>query len=118
MIAIELGEKIIKESDDLGTAKITIVCSFHIVDFIIDSTTMEIKYKDIIIKKINEVENIFVSKNLLNVEKADLKNLKYILPFEYTFTTKNLIDKLNKEGIVIDADMQIDITESRIKLAK
>ena len=158
MIAIELGEKIIKESNDLDTAKITIGCPSHIVDFylldiinkvkkdypnlkikiisgvggqelidmleehkvdfIIDSTVVEIKYNDIIMKKIKEVDNIFVSKNLLNVENEDLKNLKYILPFEYTFTTKNLIDKLNKEGIAIDIDMQIDITELRIKLAK
>lgn len=156
--AIELGEKIVKESNDLGTSKITIGCPSHIVDFylsdiinkvkkdypnlkmkiisgiggqelidllenhkvdfIIDSTTMEIKYKDIIMKKIKEVENIFVSKNLLNIKKVDLKTLKYILPFEYTFTTKNLIDKLNKEGIAINIDMEVDITESRIKLAK
>lgn len=158
MTAIELGEKIIKESNDIETATITIGSPSHIVDFylldiinevkkdypnlkikiisgvggqelldlleehkvdfIIGSATVEIKYNDIITKKIKEVENIFVSKNLLNIKKTDLKTLKYILPFEFTSTTKNLIDKFKKENISLNVDMQIDITELRIKLAK
>lgn len=159
MTAIELGEKILKEKNDLSTGKLVIGCPSHItdfylidiineakkeysnleikiisgvggqeliellenhkIDFAIETTTMDIQYKDIVVEKIKEIENIFISKRPLKIkELKELENYKYILPFEYTSTTRRLVDTLNKNNVSIKADIEIDITELRIKSVK
>lgn len=159
MTAIDLGEKLVLQNNDLYTGEIIIGCPSHIstfylikylekfkkdfpdvtiklksgananellellenhkIDFIIDSTQIEPRYNNIVIKEIKEIPNIFISKEPINItELKDLENFKYILPFEYTSTTKKLIDCLKKNKIIIKPNIEIDITELRISAVK
>ena len=91
----------------------------HKIDFIVDGTNLDMEYNNIEIKKIREMENIFVSKEKIEIKNLkELENYKFILPFDYSKTRKNLIECLKKEGIQIKANLEIDITESRIDAAK
>jgi len=91
----------------------------HKIDFILDATQFETSYNNIEIKKIKEISNIFViNKNLKIKNIKELENLKFILPYEYTSTTKNLIECLKENDVYIKTSMEIDITELRINAAK
>lgn len=91
----------------------------HKIDFIIDTAHIETNYNNIVIKEMKELENIFISKQPLIInDLKDLENLKYILNFEYTSTTRKLMETLAKYNISINVSMECDITELRINCAK
>ncbi len=91
----------------------------HKIDFAIDSSQIDINFKDIEIEEIKTIENIFISKKPLKIKELNqLKEQKYILPFEYTSTAKKLINSLKMYNISIEAYMEIDITELRINAVK
>ena len=93
----------------------------HEIHFMIDSTHCELKNKDITVKIIREVNNTFVSKSALKINNLkDLEQLKLILPFSNTSTTKSLINVLSDYKVLIDEKNknEIDITELRIEEAK
>ena len=91
----------------------------HKIDFIVDCTALDIEYSNIEVIKIKEMQNIFISKEKIEInDLKELENYKFILPFDYSKTRKNLIECLKKEGVNIKADLEIDITESRIDATK
>ena len=91
----------------------------HKIDFAVDSTSMNIKNKDIVKEELMEVENIFVSKKPTKIDDIkELTNFKLVLGGEYTHTTQELINTLKEHGVSIKPSVEIDITELRISAAK
>ena len=91
----------------------------HKIDFAIDSTSMNIKNKDIVREELMEVENIFVSNKPLVIDDIkDLANYRLILGSEYTHTTQELVNSLKQYDVDIKPSAEIDITELRISAAK
>lgn len=91
----------------------------HKLDFIINTSTVETKYNNLVVEKIKDVENIFVYNQPLELnELNELEKLNLILNFENSSTIKNLKNLLLKYGVNISANSQCDITEVRIKSAK
>ena len=91
----------------------------HKIDFAVDSTSMNIKNKDIVKEELMEVENIFVSKKPTKIEDIkELTNFKLVLGGEYTHTTQELINTLKEHGVSIKPNVEMDITELRISAAK
>lgn len=91
----------------------------HKIDFAVDSTSMNIKNKDIVKEELMEVENIFVSKKPTKIDDIkDITNFKLVLGGEYTHTTQELINTLKEHGVSIKPNVEMDITELRISAAK
>lgn len=91
----------------------------HKIDFAVDSTSMNIKNKDIVKEELMEVENIFVSKKPTKIDDIkELTNFKLVLGGEYTHTTQELINTLKEHGVSIKPSVEMDITELRISAAK
>ena len=91
----------------------------HKIDFAVDSTSMNIKNKDIVKEELMEVENIFVSKKPTKINDIkDITNFKLVLGGEYTHTTQELINTLKEHGVSIKPNVEMDITELRISAAK
>lgn len=91
----------------------------HKVDFIIDSAHFDATYNNLKIDEIKTIENILVSSKEITIKNLkDLEQFNFILGFEYTTTTKKLIKKLKENDISIKANMEIDITELRVEMAK
>lgn len=91
----------------------------HKIDFAVDSTSMNIKNKDIVKEELMEVENIFVSKKPTKIDDIkELTNFKLVLGGEYTHTTQELINTLKEHGVSIKPSVEMDITELRVSAAK
>lgn len=91
----------------------------HKIDFAVDSTSMNIKNKDIVKEELMEVENIFVSKKPTKINDIkEITNFKLVLGGEYTHTTQELINTLKEHGVSIKPNVEMDITELRISAAK
>ena len=91
----------------------------HKIDFAIDSTSMDIKNKDIVREELMEVENIFVSNKPVVIDNIkDLADYRLILGSEYTHTTQELVNSLKQYDVDIKPSAEIDITELRISSAK
>lgn len=120
-------EKIKKEHEGLNIKLITAptgeellrLLENHKVDFILDSTKLDINNNQIMNKKIKDIENIFISKEPIQVkELKDLEKYNFILGLEYTSTSKRLVRKLMENGIHIHSTLEIDITELKISAVK
>ena len=91
----------------------------HKIDFAVDSTSMNIKNKDIVKEELMEVENIFVSKKPTKINDIkDITNFKLVLGGEYTHTTQELINTLKEHGVSIKPSVEMDITELIVSAAK
>ena len=91
----------------------------HKIDFAVDSTSMNIKNKDIVKEELMGVENIFVSKKPTKINDIkDITNFKLVLGGEYTHTTQELINTLKEHGVSIKPSVEMDITELRVSAAK
>lgn len=120
-------EKIKKEHEGLNIKLITAptgeellrLLENHKVDFILDSTKLDINNNQIMNKKIKDIENIFISKKPIQIkELKDLEKYNFILGLEYTSTSKRLVRKLMANGIHIHSTLEIDITELKISAVK
>lgn len=90
----------------------------HNLDFIITDIIMTGE-NDLVIEELKEVNNVFVSKEPLKISKLkELEELKYILNFDYTNTTKQLLKVLNAHNINIKSKITCDNTELRVQYAK
>ena len=88
----------------------------HKIDFAVDSTSMNIKNKDIVKEELMEVENIFVSKKPTKINDIkEITNFKLVLGGEYTHTTQELINTLKEHGVSIKPNVEMDITELKNK---
>jgi len=54
--------------------------------------------------------------NIVNIK--EIENLAFIVPFEYTSTTKILMNCFKEHNLNVQVKKQIDITEVRINAAK
>ena len=90
----------------------------HKIDFAIMSA-IPITKADMQVKELKEIDNIFISKELLKIKDIkELENYKYILNDKESNSTKKLLELLKKYGVQIQADIQSDITEMRIEEVK
>ena len=91
----------------------------HKVDFILDSTKLDINNSQIVNEKVKDIENIFISKDTIQIKKLkDLEKYDFILGLEYTSTSKRLVRKLKENGVHIKSTLEIDITELKISAVK
>lgn len=91
----------------------------HKVDFVLDSTTMDIKNKDIQKEELVKIKNIFISKKPLELRNLkELENMKLILGLENTTTSQELIERMKENNVTIKPDLEIDITELKIDATK
>ncbi len=91
----------------------------HKVDFILDSTKLDINNSQIVNEKVKDIENIFISKDPIQIKKLkDLEKYDFILGLEYTSTSKRLVRKLKENGVHINSTLEIDITELKISAVK
>ncbi len=90
----------------------------HEVDFVIMDIIPKEK-NDLVIEELKTVKNVFVSKKPLKINDVkELENLKYILNFANTNTTKRLMETLTKYNIKINAMLECNVTETRVDAVK
>lgn len=90
----------------------------HIVDFVILDTVPQ-GSSEIKVETLKEINNVFISKEEINIKNIkDLEKYKYILNYENSNSTKELMTVLEKYGVSITADIQADVTEMRIEEVK
>ena len=62
---------------------------------------------------------LLVSKKPLKINDVkELEKLNYILNFDYTNSTKRLVETLSKYGVKINDTIECDVTEVRVDAAK
>lgn len=87
----------------------------HTLDFVI-TDIIPTETDQFVIEKLKKVNNIFVSKEPLKIENVkELEDLRYILNFDNTITTKNLFKILKEHNVEIRPNMQCDTTEIRVE---
>lgn len=120
-------EKIKKEHKGLNIKLITAptgeellkLLENHKVDFILDTTILDINNNQIVSEKIKDIENIFISNKPIKIKQLkDLENYDFILGLEYTSTSKRLVRKLKENEVHINSTLEIDITELKISAVK
>lgn len=121
-----LMDYIKKAKNDYSNLNIGLVCGAdskemfellknHKLDFIITDVTPTEK-NEFVIEELKKVNNIFVSKEPLKIENIkELEDLRLILNFDYTITTKNLLKVLDEYKVKIKPNMQCDTTEIRVE---
>ena len=91
----------------------------HKVDFVLDSTTMNLKNNDIQKERLKTIENIFVSNKPIQIEELkELESKNIIIGARSTKTSQELIDLMKQNDITIKSNLEIDITELKIDAAK
>jgi len=91
----------------------------HKIDFAIDSSIIHSENKEIQIKELKKLDNIFISKEQIEVEDIkQLEKYEYILGAEYSNTTKELVNIFEKNNINMQRLLTIDTTELRIEAVK
>jgi len=125
-----LMDKVAQIKKDYPNIKITILTGSsgkeliqllenHKIDFALDSTTMQIKNKDIKKETIKEIENIFISKEQLLIDNLkNLENQRLILGQENTTTSQKLVKLLQEYNVTIKPDLEIDTTELKVDATK
>jgi len=125
-----LMDKVAQIKKDYPNIKITILTGSsgkeliqllenHKIDFALDSTTMQIKNKDIKKETIKEIENIFISKEQLLIDNLkNLENQRLILGQENTTTSQKLVKLLQEYNVTIKHDLEIDTTELKVDATK
>lgn len=121
---------IIKEAkDDYPNLNIDLICEAdpnemvkllkkHELDFAI-MDVIPTEDEKFVIEELKKVNNIFVSKEPLQInEVKELKELKYILNFDYTISTKRLLKVLEENKVKIKSNMKCDNTEIRVNAAR
>lgn len=87
----------------------------HKLDFVI-TDVIPTEANEFVIEELKKVNNIFVAKEPLKIENVkELEDLRYILNFDYTITTKNLMKVLKEYNVKIKPNMKCDTTEIRVE---
>ena len=93
----------------------------HQIDFIIDSYPIEISSKELLIKKLEDFDTIFIVGNAYK-EKInsiyDLKGENFILPLPRSSVRKNLEKKLSEYNIDLKVGLSVDTTDLIISSVK
>lgn len=89
------------------------------IDFIILDTIPSDLANGLEIEKIQDIENIFISKDEIKLDKIqDLDDYNYILSFDDRNSTKKLNEILKKYNINMNVILKCPTTEQRIKATK
>lgn len=87
----------------------------HKLDFVI-TDVIPTETDGIVIEELKKVSNIFVAKEPLKIENVkELEDLRYILNFDNTNSTKNLFKVLKEHKVKIKPNMKCDTTEIRVE---
>ena len=87
----------------------------HKLDFVI-TDVIPTETDEFVIEELKKVNNIFVSKEPLKIEGVkELEDLRYILNFDNTITTKTLFKVLKEHNVKIKPNMKCDTTEIRVE---
>ncbi len=121
-----LMEYIKKAKDDYPNLNVGLTCGAvsnemfemlknHKLDFVI-TDVIPTETEEFVIEELKKVNNIFVAKEPLKIENVkELEDLRYILNFDYTITTKNLMKVLKEYNVKIKPNMKCDTTEIRVE---
>lgn len=121
-----LMEYIKKAKSDYPDLNVGITCSAapnemfellknHKLDFII-TDVIPLEKDKFVIEELKKVNNIFVAKEPLKIENIkELEDLRFILNYDYTATTKKLLKVLHGHGATIKPNMECDTTEIRVE---
>lgn len=121
-----LMEYIKKTKDDYPNLNVGLTCGAvsnemfemlknHKLDFVI-TDVIPTETDEFVIEELKKVNNIFVAKEPLKIENVkELEDLRYILNFDYTITTKNLMKVLKEYNVKIKPNMKCDTTEIRVE---
>lgn len=89
------------------------------IDFAILDVIPEEYVKELEIKEIENIDNIFVSKELIKVNDIkELENYKYILSYDNKISTIKLLETLKKYNLALTPILRCPTTEQRINAAK
>lgn len=124
-----LMEYIKKAKDDYPNLNVGLTCGAvsnemfemlknHKLHFVI-TDVIPTETEEFVIEELKKVNNIFVAKEPLKIENVkELEDLRYILNFDYTITTKNLMKVLKEYNVKIKPNMKCDTTEIRVEAVK
>ena len=93
----------------------------HKLDFIIDSYPIEVYSKEIVIKKIETFDTIFIASNDYKCEIKnvyDLKDKNLILPLPRSSMRKSLMKSLSEYGVDLNIVLAVDTTDLIISSVK
>ena len=91
----------------------------HRIDFAIDSSKVNSENKEIQVKELKTLDNIFVSNEYIEIKDIkQLEDYEYILGAEYSNTTKSLINIFYEKNIEMKRTLNIDTTELRVNAVK
>lgn len=91
----------------------------HKIDFVIDSTIINSENKDIYVKELKTIDNIFVNRSPIEIKDIkQLEEFEYILGAEYSNITKELMNIFKSKNIEMKRLLTIDTTELRVNAVK
>ena len=121
-----LMEYIKKAKDDYPNLNVGLTCGAvssemfemlknYKLDFVI-TDVIPTETDEFVIEELKKVNNIFVAKEPLKIENVkELEDLRYILNFDNTISTKNLFKVLKEHKVKIKPNMKCDTTEIRVE---
>lgn len=90
----------------------------HRIDFVIDSSPINIVNKDMKIISLASFDTCFVTSNNNNNKETDIKNHKYIMPYERSSIRKNLEKELAKHDVKLNVVLEVETTDLIISSVK
>lgn len=88
----------------------------HRIDFIIDSSPINIVNKDMKVISLDSFETCFITSK--NNKENDISKHKYIMPYERSSIRKNLEKELAKHGVKLDVVLEVETTDLIISSVK
>lgn len=91
----------------------------HKIDFAIDSTIIDTNNKELKVKELKTIDNIFISNKPIEIKNIrELEKFEYILGAKYSNTTRKLLEEFKKQNIDVKQLLTIDTTELRVEAVK
>lgn len=88
----------------------------HSIDFIIDSSPVNITNKEMTILQLAQFDTCFIANS--QKYKKDIENEKYVMPYERSSIRKNLEKELDKYNIKLDVVLEVETTDLIISSVK
>ena len=88
----------------------------HRIDFVIDSSPINIVNKDMKVVTLASFDTCFVTSN--NNKETDIKNHKSIMPYERSSIRKNLEKELAKHDVKLNVVLEVETTDLIISSVK
>lgn len=88
----------------------------HRIDFVIDSSPINIVNKDMKVISLSSFDTCFITS--INNKENDINKHKYIMPYERSSIRKNLEKELEKYNIKLDVILEVETTDLIISSVK